>query len=309
MKKKIFVLVLISMFIGCSPKMLYPRLDWIIPWYVDDYITLDHNQTFEFSSRLSTQLAWHCRTQLTQYADFLRIIQRDIGIGDQPLTIERLKFYSDQLARYWGELIQRIGPDIIDILASASDKQIAELFENLEKKNRELEKRIIEQPPAKIIQDRQYRMQKRLRYWFSDLTDSQKQAVKEWSKGLQPIGADWIAHRRKTQDLARRLLEDRKTSVDIEAEFLELITNTKKLRSITYQQKINFNTIKTLALLVNLSKLLTVPQKTHLSNRLRSLVAELDQLSCDPTSKASRTELIPDSKAMKRWQNDSVKSS
>jgi 2-succinyl-5-enolpyruvyl-6-hydroxy-3-cyclohexene-1-carboxylate synthase len=262
---------------------------------VDDYITLDRHQINDVSSRLSFQLDWHCRTQLSQYAEFLRLIQQDVNNGDQPLTVERLRYYNQHLARYWNNLILRIGPDIVDILASTADQQIAELFENLEKNNREKEKKYVKLPPEKIVRNRQYRMHKRLRYWFSNLTESQKLAVAEWSQGLEPIAADWIAHRRQVQNKARHLLVDRRRSVDFASEFLEFITNTENLRNMTYQQKIDINTDKTLGLLANLLKKLTDQQKAHFSNRLQTLVADLDHLSCDPTLKANRTKLIPDS--------------
>ena len=292
MRKLSIAVVLISLLTGCSPKMLYPRLDWIIPWYVDDYITLDRHQSNDVSSRLSFQLDWHCRTQLSQYAEFLRIIQQDVNISDQPLTLERLRYYNIQLARYWNNLILRIGPDIVDVLASTSDQQIAELFENLEKNNREKEKKYVELPPEKIVQNRQYRMQKRLRYWFSSLTKSQKQAVAEWSQGLEPIAADWISHRRLVQKKARLLLEGRTKSADFASEFLSFITNTPNFRSAVYQKKIDINTYKTLVFLASLSKTITDQQKSHFLNRLQKLVADLDHLSCDSTLKAYRTVLI-----------------
>ena len=149
MKNLSVVVVLISLLIGCSPKMLYPRLDWILPWYVEDYITLDRHQTNDVNSRLSLQLDWHCRTQLTQYAEFLRLIQQDVSNGEQSLSLERLRYYNLRLTRYWDNLILRIGPDIVDVIASTSDQQIAELFENLEKNNRKKEKKYVELPPEK----------------------------------------------------------------------------------------------------------------------------------------------------------------
>ena len=289
------MLVLVSMVCACSPRVLYPKLDWIIPWYIDDYVSLDRSQKSQVSSRLARQLDWHCRTQLPQYAEFLRNIRRDVDSSDQTLTVERLEVYNDQLSRHWNELIKQLGPDIIDILVSASDEQIAELFENLERNNREKEIEYVEQSPEQIARNRQSRMQKRLRYWFSYMTESQKQAVGEWSHQLEPIAADWIGHRRIVQDRARRLLEHRNTSAEFESEFIAMLTTYQKLRSQTFQRKIDINTKRTLALLVNLSKTLTKSQGTHFSNRIRSLVADLDQLSCDPALKANRARMKRDS--------------
>ena len=286
---------MILMIFACSPRMLYPKLDWLIPWYVDDYISLDRSQSSLVSSRLARQLDWHCRTQLPQYAKFLQNIRRDVGNNSQPLTVERLEVYNARLTRYWYALLKQIGPDVIDILVSASNDQIAELFENLERKNREMEIDLTERSSQKITRNRQKRMQKRLRYWFSDLTAPQKQAVVEWSMHLDSIATDWIAHRRKVQDAAKRQLMHRDNSVEFEAEFLELLTNTRILRTENYQQKIEINTERTLALLVDVSNTLTPAQKTHFSNRLQSLVVDLDQMSCNPALKVDRIEINLDS--------------
>ena len=295
MKKIPVLLILISIIIGCSPRVLYPKLDWLIPWYVDDYISLDRSQSRHVSSRLAHQLDWHCRTQLPQYAEFLRNMRRDVVSSNQPLTMERLEIYNTRLTRHWYALLWQIGPEIIDILVSASDDQIAELFDNLERENREMEIELTEQSPQQITRNRQKRMQKRLSYWFSDLTAPQKQALAEWSTTLNPIAMDRIAHRRKVQDAAKRLLDHRGTSVEFEAEFLELFTNTRELRTENYQRKIDMNTERTLALLVDVSSTLTPEQKTHFSNRLMSLVADLDQLSCDPASKTERARMNSES--------------
>ncbi len=295
MKKIPALLVMVSMILACSPRMLYPKLDWLIPWYVDDYISLDRSQSSHVSSQLARQLDWHCRTQLPEYAEFLRSIRRDVDSSNQPLTMKRLEVYNARITRYWYALLKRIGPDIIDILVSASDDQIAELFDNLERKNREMEIELTEQPSQKITRNRQKRMQKRLSFWFSNLTAPQKQAVAEWSVQLNPIASDRIAHRRKVQVAAKRLLEHRNKSVEFEAEFLDLLTNTSKLRTENYQQKIEINTERTLSLLVHVTNTLTPEQKTHFSNRLQSLVADLDQLSCDPALKVDQAGINLDS--------------
>ncbi len=283
------------MIIACSPRVLYPNLDWLIPWYVDDYVSLDRSQSSQVSARLAHQLDWHCRTQLPQYAGFIREIRRDVEIDGQALTLERLAVYNDRLTRHWYILLEQITPDIIDILVSATDEQISELFENLERKNREMESKFVEPPPQEVNRTRQKRMQKRLSYWFSHLTGSQKQAVAKWSAQLEPIAADWIAHRRRVQHAAKHLAEHRDNSVKFKTEFFDLLTNSRKLRTENYQEKIDINTERTLALLAELSNTLSPTQKTHFSNRLQSLVTDLDRLSCDPALKANRAGIyLPD---------------
>ena len=163
--KKILALVIgLILLSACGPKLYYPSLDWLIPWYVDDYISLEPDQSSRLRTQLARQLDWHCRTQLPEYAEFLRDLRREVGHNDRPVTVERLDAYKMRLIRYWNVLIQQISPDIAGIMLSATAEQIDELFENLEKKNRDIENENVAPPPQKISQNRQKRMQKRLNF-------------------------------------------------------------------------------------------------------------------------------------------------
>ncbi|MGA9261397.1 MAG: DUF6279 family lipoprotein, partial [Desulfobacterales bacterium] len=198
--------------------------------------------------------------------------------------------YKIRLTRYWNALIRQISPDIADILFSATDEQVGELFENLEKKNREIESEFVAPPPQKIIHNRQKRMQKRLEFWFAGLTRSQLQAVTDWSLQIEPIAADRVANRRRIQAAWRHLLEGRTSRDEIQAALLGLLTNPEEFRAENYQHKIDLNTQRTLELLAHLLETSTPSQRNHLSKRLESLAADFDQLSCDPASKKSRQQ-------------------
>jgi hypothetical protein len=195
-----------------------------------------------------------------------------------------------RLIRYCNVLIHQISPDIADIMFSATDEQVDELFENLETKNRDIENEYVAAPPKKIIQNRQKRMQRRLNYWLGGLTESQLQAVEAWNQQIVPIAADRVAYRRKIQAAARRILENRTNPDALEAALRGLLTNPEEFRTENYQRKIDVNTQRTFELLAYLLETLTPKQRNHLSNRLESLAADLDQLSCDPASKKNRAK-------------------
>lgn len=281
--KKISALV-IGLFLlsACGPRVYYPRLDWLIPWYVNDYISLEPDQSSQLRTQLARQLDWHCRTQLPEYAEFLRELRREVDDSGRPVTVERLGAYKIRMTRYWNALIRRIGPDIADILFSATDDQVDEFFNNLENKNRAIESEFVAPPPQKTIHNRQKRMQKRLDFWFADLTESQLQAVIDWSLQVEPIAAERVAYRRQIQAAGRHLLESRTNPDEFEAALLGLLTNAEEFRTEEYQHKIDVNTQRTLQLLAHLLETLTPNQRNHLSMRLEALAADLDQLSCDP---------------------------
>ena len=83
MKKILALVIAFILLSACGPKLYYPSLDWLIPWYVDDYISLEPDQSSRFRTQLARQLDWHCRTQLPEYAEFLRDLRREVDHGDR----------------------------------------------------------------------------------------------------------------------------------------------------------------------------------------------------------------------------------
>ena len=282
MKKRAAILLLAIVLAGCGPRLVYPQLDWPIPWYVSDYISLDSDQKNMLEKRLLKLLDWHCRTQLPAYATTLRALGRDLANSSEPVDAATLKTYNTRLMALWKALLQKIGPDITAILATATDAQIDELFHNLDKQNQKFKKEYVDLPYDELIQNRAERMVKRTKYWISKLNPEQKQAVSDWSSQLVPIAGDWIQNREMAQAEARSLLAHRHDNPGFRAAMQELIVNPESMRTAEYQRKIDINTAITIKLLVQLNQLLTEKQRSYLLDRIESLAADFDTLSCDP---------------------------
>ena len=283
MKKALCVICFCLLLAACGPRLIYPNLGWLIPWYVDDYISLDRAQDNMLAQRLALRLDWHCRTQLPDYAKYLRFIRSQFAIIPPSITIEELEINNRLLTKFWRNLIAQIGPDAAEIMATATDAQIDELFTNLEKQNRKMEKKYVDPAPAEILRNRQERMAKRLRFWIQRLTPEQERAVADWSADLEPIAADWLAHRRKVQAKFRELMQYRSNTSIFEPALIDLLINPQRLRTNAYQRKIDRNTHLTLILITRLDGQLTPSQRRHLTNRLEGLARAFDQLSCDPS--------------------------
>ena len=125
MSKLIFSFCLLLVVSGCGPRLIYPQLNWLVPFYVDDYISLNPEQSSLLEERLLRVLEWHCRTQLPAYARLLREMAKDFEDPLHPVRYERLQYYSNQFTTHWQELSKEIGPQIADILATSSDEQLA----------------------------------------------------------------------------------------------------------------------------------------------------------------------------------------
>jgi hypothetical protein len=212
----------------------------------------------------------------------LRAIGREFANEEQAVTYSKIQSYYIKLMELWKGLIKQIGPDMTDILITASNEQIGELFDNLAKQNREFSKKYVDLPTRKLIENRQKRLRKRLKYWISDPTTEQKEAVATWSKQLVSISKDWLQNREMLQDKARRLLARRNSSPDFRADLMKFIINPELLRTPAYQAKIETNIDITIKLIIQLDRLLTPKHRSYLLKRIESLAADFDKLSCDP---------------------------
>lgn len=281
MKKWLFIAVVCLVPAACGPGLIYPNLDWLIPMVVDDYISLDNRQADLFKARLSRQLKWHCRVQLPVYADLLEEMQQDFGDSSRPVTPDRLAEYLSRMKECWLELRAQLGPDIATILAATTDEQLRELYANLDKKNRKLERKYLEAPEEDVVRRRKKRMIKRLKYWLPDLTTAQEAAVDEWSAGLDPIEKDWLDNRKRVQAEFRRLLDQRDKRDRFTSDFTDLLMTFDQTRTPDYQAKLDANTARTLAFLARLNQMLTPDQRTHLLGRIETLARSFEQQSCN----------------------------
>jgi hypothetical protein len=266
---------------ACGPRWYYHHLDWMIPWYVDDYLALDSSQRNELERRLAIQLNWHCRTQLTEYATFLKSVSRDFQTLDTTVTREQFVYYLQSLGQYWKDLMAQIGPDVADIVITASDDQISELFRNIEKDNLERQRIYVDPPEREILQNRTDRMVERLERWIGTLTDTQYDAVQQWSRNMGATTNQWLANRRRTQQAFRKLIATRRIDSAFKEKFTALLVSPEVVRTKAYQAQLDRNIALVLDLLTDIAKTLTDAQRSHLLAYLESLAEDFDRLACE----------------------------
>ena len=277
---------------ACGPRWYYPHLDWLLPWYVADYITLAPGQKTDFERRLLYTLDWHCRSELPAYADFLREVQQNVDQAGTRLSKQQIREYYSTIRFHYFNLINKIGPEIAPVLASASDAQIEELFENLEARNRELASRYVDPPASEILERRYARMIDRLAPWIGDLNAEQKNLVREWSQDLGPDNGPWIANRRRVQQALQDLLRLRHQDPDFASRFTALIASSTSVQSAAYRRRSALRTTLTIDFLAQLAGTLTARQRDHLKAYLGTLADDFDRLACepDPPQQATRSQ-------------------
>ena len=72
--RSLLLLIALGMLLAaCSQVgLVYRNLDWLIPWQLDDYLSLNREQKAWLKPRLQAHLEWHCSSELPRYIDWLQ---------------------------------------------------------------------------------------------------------------------------------------------------------------------------------------------------------------------------------------------
>ena len=261
---------------GCGVRFAYNQLDWLIPWYLDDYVELERHQETLFEDRLQAYLAWHRSDQLPRYAVFLNQVADKAEAGLNRADIEAIEQQTEVFAE---AMMDRMLNDLIDLLATASDEQIAQLFQRLEEDNATYRREYIEAPPEKQRKQRFKEVIKYAERWTGRLSDDQVGQISDWAGQFELMGPEIEAARLAWREEFRRVLALRKDRVAYEQAFRTLISNPRFGRSDALQEKLDHNSELVVQLYLELDKTLSQRQRDRMVDKLRNYAQDFQLLA------------------------------
>jgi hypothetical protein len=268
---------LLVLLTACSSfKTLYNQLDWILPWYLDDYISLNEDQKGPFNQQLESFIQWHRQQQLPQYADFMERLAASAEDGLDELEIEsiyrELRLLTDQMVE--GLVIQ-----FIDLIETMDEQQYRRLFENLDQKNLQFKTKYID---TKELIQRDKRAQRKLELfekWTGSVTEKQKQIVERWSEEYLLMGEAYLESQHAWQQRLKQILLKRDEDNFLQPALLTLVEQRRNLRSKTFNDKIVFNDKLDKQLYQELDRSLYSQQRAFLVKKLRSIASDFRELA------------------------------
>ena len=106
---------------GCGLRFAYSQLDWLLPWYLRDYVTLNAGQRSELDVRLTGLLDWHCRSHLPEYVVLLRAA--NTTLASERVEAAQLEPFLERGEALWREIVAELKPELRALLAGLSDEQ------------------------------------------------------------------------------------------------------------------------------------------------------------------------------------------
>lgn len=222
----ISLLLLITM-TGCSGKIAYNNADFLLRWYIGQYIELNDEQAPQVKALLDKALEWHRVNELPRYLAQLRELRTQIK--EQSLTQEQMAAHQDRAFQHWVRVREYLAHDISLIAMSLNIDQMSTLFVNLtnerEEDQADFAKRQRKQP------DRAERMIESFAETMGYVSDAQADLIRAMVPELKPTYQLWQDYQALTQQEARRILISKDFVPDAQEQLYQLLIQPEVLRS------------------------------------------------------------------------------
>lgn len=257
--------------------LAYRNLDVLVPWSLSDYLDMNRQQKNWLNERLKQQLAWHCKTQLPGYLDWLDNLRS--MVASNQVTDEGLQTRTREARQAVARVAEQITPSAAQLLKDMDDEQVRQLRQNFAEDIRDRQAKYVNTPLSRQIAQRGERMEKRLSPWFGGLSPQQRQRVAAWSASLGEQNRAWIANRAHWQNEFSNLLDQRQSD-NFEPRLGDLLKNREKFWTPEYRAAFQNTEEQLRNLLVDLVAQSSTEQRQHLDNRLSQVRRDFSELKC-----------------------------
>lgn len=264
---------------GCSMvRVGYNHFDSVAAWMAHDYFDLNGGQRDQFAQRFERLHAWHRRTQLPEYAQFLTDMQSRARRG---LRETDMLWLIDGFRQRYARIAAHGAADAADLLATLTPEQIQTFRQQVDSDNKKfVREHRINDSEAERRKVMQQRTLTQLRDWVGPLTDSQEARAIALLKTLPLV--DRLRHedrlRRQREFLA--LLELRGGDRALFAQRLrDWLEHWESGRSAEQTRLFDESWKKRAGFHAAMDRLLTPAQRGHLVQRLQDYIDDFRELS------------------------------
>jgi hypothetical protein len=175
-----------------STTFVYNRLDFFVPWYVDDYVDLDQQQKQHLDSLLEPFLSWHRSRELPDYLKIIESIEDGLSRPQTPASVASV---FGQFESAWLRLEGESLDWLLDLGAQLSDAQIAELMEELWERQEDYEEEYLTRTDEEFYEDSYEDALDNAREYLGPLSDAQRETLLQFSRKLLRSDRVWLQAR------------------------------------------------------------------------------------------------------------------
>ena len=179
---------------GCSAtQFIYNRVDVLVRWYLDDYVSLDRDQRVQFDERLDIFLEWHRREELPEYVvlldDALTILDNGVSLDATRDMADRIELAAVRFQDPFLELLLSTGKDL-------RQEQRVEFIDNMMAQQEEFEADRLARSDDEYREDLEKRFDKQLSRYMGPLTSVQTDRITVGVADMTRLDRFWLEDRR-----------------------------------------------------------------------------------------------------------------
>ena len=271
-KKLIAALLLTLLAAGCTMSFTYNHLDWLIPWYVDDYVDLSRQQRQLLQGQLGPVLQWHREEELERYLELLDQIEADLA-GE--VTAAQVRSWADEIIAAAERVEENMVSVALQFGATLSDEQLAEFMESVWEEHREYEEEFLGRSDEEYIEENKDNLEEFLERFTGRLNDEQDAVLLRAAESLQRFDGVWLEDHEQWLNTLGPLLQRKPGWEDA---VREAYANRTLRRSQQYEELLEYNMDVVSQAIADVLNRLNDKQRKHLDDEIedfRSLVQRL----------------------------------
>ncbi len=190
---RVYLLLALLVLGGCSSTtFVYNRLDFLLPWYLDDYVELNTVQDQFLDDQLQPFLAWHRDLELPLYLQILDDIDRRL---DRQLTVDDIAAISLEFEDAWFRLEDRALDWLLALGERLTQEQVQEFLAALWEQQEKYEKKYLKRSDQEYRRDSYDSLVDNLQDYLGRMDKDQKQVLESASEQLMRSDAIWLRER------------------------------------------------------------------------------------------------------------------
>lgn len=259
--------------VACSSTtFVYNRMDFLLPWYVNDYADLNGEQEQYLDELLASFLAWHRSQELPRYIEILDEIELTL---DNPATSEDVAAVASHFEQAWLRLEDESLDWLLELGETLDEEQVQEFLDELWKQQRKFEKKYLKRSDDEFHEDSYDNMLDSAKDYLGRLDRDQKALLRTVSEDLRRSDGVWLSERAAWLDKLAVLLE---REPGWQQRVRDAVAARPQAVSQEYRQVYDHNAQVLYAALADLLNSRTERQDGHLRDRLADLRGDLETL-------------------------------
>ena len=187
-------LIFVLLLVGCSTTtLIYNRIDFLVPWYLGNYVELTKSQKQYLDELLIPFFSWHRYEELPKY---LEIINSTKNILEGQVKPEGIATISSNVEKSWFRLEREVLVWMTPLVSNLNDEQIQSFLQVMQKKATEYENKNLGRSDNDYRQDIYEKIRDNLQQFMGELSQQQLTFVKTYSEDMHRDDGMWLQNRK-----------------------------------------------------------------------------------------------------------------